>query len=144
MRLAERLESHILQLAAEHGVEVVYRGRGRAARRARRITVSAVRGRATYLVALHELGHVLGPNPRRRLEQEVAAWEWALSQTIVEPTTANYRKILRALESYRLRAARRKDMVTPPAFLDYLELMRGLADDARDGEEALAGAVRDG
>lgn len=126
-RLAERLERHARELAAAHGVELVHRGRGLAYRRLRRITVPPIRGRMSYLVALHELGHVLGPNPRLRLEQEVAAWQWALAHAIVEPTPANYRSILRALESYRRRAERRRRMRTPAAFLAYLEYVRALA-----------------
>ena len=126
-RLAARLEQHALALAAEHGVELVYRGRGLAYRRLRRVTVPPIRGRMSCLVALHELGHVAGPNPRLRLEQEVAAWQWALAHTIVEPTQANYRSVARALDSYRLRAGRRRGMRTPPAFLAYLEHVRALA-----------------
>jgi len=126
-RLAVRLDRHARDLAAAHRVELVHRGRGLAYRRARRITVPPIRGRMSYLVALHELGHVVGPNPRLRLEQEVAAWQWALAHTIVEPTPANYRSIARALGSYRLRAERRRGMRTPPAFLAYLEHVRGLA-----------------
>jgi hypothetical protein len=125
--LAERLERHACELAAAHGVELAYRGRGLAYRRRRRITVPPIRGRMSYLVALHELGHVLGPNPRLRLEQEVAAWQWALAHAIVEPTPANYRSILRALESYRRRAERRRRMRTPPVFLAYLGHVRALA-----------------
>jgi hypothetical protein len=126
-RLAERLEAHVHELAAAHGVEVVYQGRGIGYRRSRRVTVPPIRGRTTYLTALHELGHVLGPNPRLRLEQEVAAWEWALDCAIVSPTRANYLSVLRSLESYRQRAQRRRGMVTPLAFLDYLERIRALA-----------------
>jgi hypothetical protein len=123
----EKLAAHVHQLAEQHGVEVVYQGRGIGYRRERRITIPDVRGRVTYLTALHELAHVVGPNPDRRLEQEIAAWKWALDNSVIEPTPATYRSILRCLENYRSRAERWASMVIPGGYDEYLEELRELS-----------------
>lgn len=114
------LEQHIQTIAESEGVEVIHRGSGRACRSQRWVSITPVRGQVSYLVALHELGHVLGPNPPLRLSQEAAAWKWALDNTIVEPTTASYRSILRRLDSYLGRAQRWKNMQIPDDFMDFL------------------------
>lgn len=102
--VAERLAAHVEALAAEHRVTIEHRGSGIAYRRARLVTIPPVRGRATYFTALHEIGHIAGPNPRRRLDQEVAAWRWALEHALEDPTPAVARGIVRDLRSYRRRA----------------------------------------
>jgi hypothetical protein len=119
-------ENHIHDLAKSHEVEVIYRGNGRACRSKRWITIPPIKGQVTYLLALHELGHIVGPNPRLRLEQEVEAWRWALDHAECDPTPATIRSIVRRLESYERRARRWKNMQTPPEFIAYLERLRGL------------------
>ncbi len=111
------LEEHVRALAARRGVEVEFSASRRArafraapSRRLRaRIVVPPVRGQVSYLVALHELGHLLSPGNRslRQLEREADAWRFALRHSLVEPTPATARSLLRSLESYLLRAQRR-------------------------------------
>jgi hypothetical protein len=93
---------HIQSLAREHDVEIVIRkgSRGRASRRQRLIKIPAVRGQVSYLVALHELGHIVGRYPKLRHDREVAAWRWALDNSIDEPTAASYERIAESLASY--------------------------------------------
>jgi hypothetical protein len=118
---AARLAEHVQRLADEHGVTIEHQGRGIGYRKQRRITVPPVRGRASYFVALHELGHVVGPNPRRRLDQETAAWQWALDHALDDPTPAVARMIARCLRSYRARAERAAfGTVLPDGFDDFL------------------------
>ena len=118
------LEQHVHDIAKREGIEVVYRGSGLAYRRKRRITIAPILGQVSYLIALHELGHVLGPNPGLRLAQEAAAWKWALDHSIVEPTPASYRSIVRRLDSYGRRAERWANMKRPPEFDEFLNRMR--------------------
>lgn len=125
--LAERLAEHVDRLAREHGVEIIHRGAGIAYRRERRITIAPVRGRFSYLVALHELAHVVGPQSRLRLSQEIEAWEWALAHAIVDPTPANYRSILRCLDAYGKRQQRWASMKRPPEFDPFVARLRALA-----------------
>jgi hypothetical protein len=79
--------------------------RGRRAR----VVVPPVRGQVSYLVALHELGHVLsrGNASLRQLEREADAWRFALRHSLVEPTAATARSLLRSLDSYLRRAEAR-------------------------------------
>lgn len=126
--VAARLHEHVAQIAAEHGVTIKHQGGGIAYRRERRITTPPVRGRATYFTALHELGHVLGPNPRRRLDQEVAAWRWALEHALEPPTPAVAAGIARCLRSYRARAERAAfGTVLPDGFDAFLAEVDALA-----------------
>ena len=108
--------AHVLALADAAGVQrtdVARSGRARATRRTRAVAIPEIRSLRSYLVALHELGHVIGANPRLRLDQEVAAWNWALAHTRFEPTDACWRMIGRALGSYVARAVRRPGMRVP-------------------------------
>lgn len=51
--------------------------RGRAWRKSRKVRIPEVKSAITYALALHELGHVIGRQSGRRLDQDVQAWEWA-------------------------------------------------------------------
>jgi len=121
---AAALERHVHALAEEGNVELVVSAtrrplamrsspsRGRRAR----VVVPPVRGQVSYFVALHELGHVLsrGNASLRQLEREADAWRFALRHSLVEPTAATARSLLRSLDSYLRRAqarARRGDRV---------------------------------
>ena len=129
MSKAERYAEHVLSLAQTLGVEVVVQGGGRANRRRRRVKIPAIRGQVSYLVALHELGHIaVKPEPVLRLDQEVAAWEWALANTLDEPTLATWRSILRCLESYEERAERWSSMKRSLRWIDYLARVRQIVD----------------
>ena len=78
-----------------------------------------MRGQVTYFIALHEVGHLIGPGRSgTRLEKEAAAWRWALASSLVEPTDACRRRIGKRLRSYvtwaELRQHRRRPPVLPP------------------------------
>lgn len=79
------LHQHILELCLKHGVTVQWRtsNRGTAYRKERRVSIPLVRSARTYALALHELGHVLGQQSGRRLDQEVQAWQWAKANALV-------------------------------------------------------------
>ena len=70
-------------------------------------------------MALHEIGHLIGPGRSgTRLEKEAAAWRWALHESVVEPTDACRRRIGRRLRSYvswaQPRQYRHRPPVIPP------------------------------
>jgi hypothetical protein len=118
------LDAHVDELCDLHSVERLNGGRGRAIRRGGcgevtlQIRIPPVRGQVTYFVALHEIGHLIGPGRSGpRLEQEAAAWRWALANAIVEPTQASRRSMGRRLRSYvrwaELRQHRRRRPAIP-------------------------------
>lgn len=79
---AANLTAHVETLASIGGVHIDWRDRcaGRAWRKARKVRLAKITDRTRdrrYAVALHELGHVLGLNPKSRIERESAAWDWA-------------------------------------------------------------------
>jgi hypothetical protein len=54
----------------------------------------------TYAVALHELGHILGPHQtKERLWKEIGAWIWAKQRAKEWPPAAQ-RKLEDCLQSY--------------------------------------------
>lgn len=120
-RTVRDLNDHVYQLADQHHVIILYKGRGMAYRHKRFITIPPIKGQVTYFVALHELGHIIGPNPSRVLDKERAAWEWALANTIVEPSPATLRSIQRYVCSHLYRAQRRRGMVVPDGFVEWVE-----------------------
>ncbi len=138
---ADTLERHIDELCARHGIRRrdgsgravlirVRRGDGRIERRLE-IRIPAVRGQVSYFVALHEIGHLVGEGRSgRRLEQEAAAWRFALREALVEPTDATRRRLGRRLRSYvtwaERRARRRIPPHIPPAADPFWELLAWL------------------
>lgn len=87
-------------------------------RRTIAIRIPPVRGQVTYFVALHEIGHLVGPGRSgTRLEKEAAAWRFALRESVVEPSDACRRRIGKRLRSYvtwaELRQHRRRPPVLP-------------------------------
>jgi hypothetical protein len=112
--------------------------------------VPPVRGQVSYFVALHELGHVLsrGNASLRQLEREADAWRFALGHSLVDPTPATARSLLRSLESYLRRAearARRGDRIRaaiPDADSDYWRLLDELAGLSRTPSRPAASATR--
>src|SRR5262245_55175083 len=123
MSKADAYRLHVERLAERYDIEIVVGDNisARASRRKRRIKIKPIRGQVTYLVALHEMGHVVGPNPSLRLSQEVEAWKWALDHSVVEPTPASYRSIHRSLVSYSRRQERWASMKRPEDFDRFLE-----------------------
>jgi hypothetical protein len=74
-----------------------------------------VRGQVTYFVALHEIGHLVGPGRSgTRLEKEAAAWRWALSNAAIEPTESARRSMGKRLRSYVVWAERCQHRRRPP------------------------------
>lgn len=132
------LDRHVDELCELHGIVRLTGSRGRAevqrrnGRRTIAIRIPPVRGQVTYFVALHEIGHLVGPGRSgTRLEKEAAAWLFALREARVEPSDACRRRIGRRLRSYvtwaQLRQHRRRPPVLPPpdapfwSLLGYLE-----------------------
>ena len=116
------LDAHIDRLCAEYGVERLAGGRrgiafrhGLAGRRTRCIRIPPVKSQVTYAVALHEIGHLVGPGRSgTRLEKEAAAWRWALAKSAVELSDAARWSAGRRLRSYVLWAENRQHRKTPP------------------------------
>ena len=93
---------HVVEIARTHRVVVVFdkllaADDGVAVSEARMIVVHPVFEETTYMVAMHELGHVLAPGghgtidkslpPLQQIislmDQEDAAWEWARANAIM-------------------------------------------------------------
>ena len=134
----DALDRHVDELCDAHGILRLNGSRGRAevhrlgGRRTTAIRIPPVRGQVTYFIALHEVGHLIGPGRSgTRLEKEAAAWRWALAASRVEPSEACRRRIGKRLRSYvtwaELRQHRRRPPVLPPpgsafwSLLAYLE-----------------------
>lgn len=103
--------AHIARVCKIEDIKVLGHTRGgRAYRRSRWIKIRPVKSAITYAVALHEIGHILGPRQNEtRLYAEVGAWEWAKANAIVW----NYQmedKLRKSLLSY-LRWSERKKRV---------------------------------
>ena len=113
------LEAHLAELCKEHGIKlagVSRRGRATRWRGGRReIAVPEIRGQVSYFIALHEIGHLVGPGRSApRLEAEANAWLWALQNSAVEPTPATRRSISRRLQGYLEWAQNRQYRRVPP------------------------------
>lgn len=106
--------AHVARICKIESIEVSSHSRGgRAWRRDRRIAIRPVKTAITYAIAMHEIGHILGPRQLgSRLDKEVGAWEWAKANAIewTEPMDATMRKLLR---SYLAWAARSKQAKRP-------------------------------
>jgi hypothetical protein len=138
-RTPAELDTHVDRLCAEHGITREHGGRrgtafrrGPAGRRTPHIRIPPVKSQVTYAVALHEIGHLVGPGRSgTRLEKEAAAWRWALATSIVKLSDATRRSAGRRLRSYVTWAELRQHRRTPPvlpargspfwSFLAYLE-----------------------
>ena len=80
------LEAHVEEICEHHGIELAGASRrGRATRwrgGRRQIAIPEVRGQVSYFIALHEIGHLVGPGRSApRLEAEANAWLWALANS---------------------------------------------------------------
>jgi hypothetical protein len=133
-RGVELMEAHIEDLCRQYDIELAgSSARGRAIRwRGGRLEISIppIRGQVSYFIALHEIGHLVGPGRSRpRLESEANAWLWALENSAVEPTQATLGSISRRLRGYLEWARNRQHRRVPPriperdhAFWSLLEL----------------------
>jgi hypothetical protein len=113
------MEAHVRALCAEHGIELAgASSRGRATRwRGGRLEISIppIKGQVSYFIAIHEIGHLVGPGRSApRLEAEANAWVWALRNRAVEPTMATRRAIVRRLQGYLAWAQNRQYRKVPP------------------------------
>jgi hypothetical protein len=135
---AHILDRHVGDLCTAHDID---RGNGRRSGRAIRrgrgrtstlhIRIPPIRGQVTYLVALHEIGHLVGPGRSgTRLEKEAAAWRWAVEHSLVAPTDAARRSMGRRLRSYvrwaELRQHRRRPPSIPPSSSPFWTLLAEL------------------
>ena len=119
-------EDHINSLLAEHSVSVDWRDRtnARSWRKSRRVRLERVRGASTYAIALHEIGHVVGPQSGRRLDKEAQAWRWA-EQNALEWTDGMARLAARCVETYLRWCERRRGVWVPPQNHDSRRLAAG-------------------
>lgn len=113
------LEAHVEEICAENRIHVSGASRrGRAIRYVGgdlEISIPEIRGQVSYLVALHEIGHLIGPGRSApRLESEANAWAWALDVSCVEPTAASLRSIGKRLDGYLRWAQARQHRQRPP------------------------------
>jgi hypothetical protein len=101
--------AHIARICKIESITLhIYSGNGRAYRKSRRIKIRPVKTAKTYAVALHEIGHILGPRQSStRLDQEVGAWEWA-ERNALEWTPAMSATRARCLNAYLVWSLRRR------------------------------------
>ena len=124
--MIEDYQNHIHSLLREHGIEADWRGRtaARSWRRTRRVRLEPIRGASTYAIALHEIGHVVGPQSGPRLNKEAQAWRWA-EDNAIEWTDGMARLAARMIETYLKWASRRRGAWVPPASHDSRLIARG-------------------
>jgi len=141
-RKRDELANHIDRLCLQHDIDIVERkARGAWARkRGRTISVRPVKTERTYIVALHEIGHIIGRNRSgRRLEQEAAAWDFVLEQSIVPLSDASYAFMLRCLDSYLHRASSsRRTMVIPEKGHRFWVTYEAIAQRGADGNSRIS------
>lgn len=109
------MRAHIGALCVRHNVAVGTHSRGgNASRRGRFINIRPVKSAITYAVALHELGHVLGPwQSQPRLYKEAGAWRWALENAMIWSAPMQ-KTMVRSLMSYLKWQRRRSKYVRLP------------------------------
>jgi hypothetical protein len=101
------LRHHVERLCTEHGIQARERRRsgGAAIKRQRLVSIRPVKTERTYVIALHEIGHIVGRNRGgRRLEQESAAWDYVIEKAIIPLSAESYDFMRKALLSYLNRA----------------------------------------
>jgi hypothetical protein len=71
---------HVAKLCRENHIIVIEKigSRGRAFPKRHTVRIPPVKTDVTYALALHEIGHILGEQPKGRLAREAAAWRWAM------------------------------------------------------------------
>jgi hypothetical protein len=106
---------HIDMLLETHGIAVDWRDRtaARAWRKSRRVRLERIKGASTYAMALHEIGHIVGPQGTRRLDKEAQAWVWA-QETAIEWTDGMARFAARCIESYLVWCDSHRSAWVPP------------------------------
>lgn len=119
-------EEHINILLVQHGIAVDWRARTkpRAWRRPRKVRLEPIRGASSYAVALHEIGHVVGPQSGRRLDKEAQAWRWAQENSI-EWTDGMARLAARCIQTYLVWCERKRGAWVPPKKHDSRRIANG-------------------
>jgi hypothetical protein len=80
------LHAHVLQIARDAGIDITWRAPYASAfLRSRRIQLQGTRidDTVAYIVALHELGHLLGTPGRTKHADEHRAWDWAKDHALI-------------------------------------------------------------
>ncbi|GLR77503.1 hypothetical protein TSO5_26130 [Azospirillum sp. TSO5] len=110
-----QMAAHIAHLCETHEIVIEGHSRGgRAFRKERRVKIRPVKSAATYAVALHEVGHILGPwQSQTRLCSEAGAWMWAKEHALLW-TPVMEQKLRACLASYMHWATRRSNHVSMP------------------------------
>jgi len=109
----QTFQSHIEQLLLRNQITVTWSGSGgRAWRKTQRVRLSPVKLEITYAVALHEIGHILGDQPKTRIDREVAAWQWARAYAI-EWTPVMQAAAVKRLNNYIAWSRRHQTMKAP-------------------------------
>lgn len=110
------LQDHIKRLVIDNQISCRWKRSGyggRAWRQARIVYLPPIKSPITYAVALHEIGHIVGPNPGRRLEKEAAAWLWAKNNAIMW-NAAMAKKAAKSIQTYLNWCERKKGAWVPP------------------------------
>lgn len=106
----EAMAKHVATLCAENQISVAsHSNGGRAFRKDRLVKIRPVKSAVTYAIALHEVGHVLGPMQNgARLEKEAGAWLWARNHAALW-TPLMQEQMVKSLRSYLRWAQRNQD-----------------------------------
>jgi hypothetical protein len=111
------MANHVRRLCEQHNIETLLRSSpgGRAWAKKRKIHIKPVKTQTTYIIALHEIAHIVYPPARHgnRLLKEANAWKWTIEHSIVKLKPATYAKVQRYLGSYLAKANRSKNMKIP-------------------------------
>lgn len=112
----KQLANHILSLLMQHAIAVTWveGTKGLAWVKTRRVRLRPIKTQTTYAVALHEIGHIVGDQPKTKLDREAAAWEWAMQNALVW-TQVTHTKMQRCLQSYMDAAQRKRYRPSPRA-----------------------------
>ncbi len=112
----KQLANHIISLLLQHTIAVTWKDgtSGRAWVKTRRVRLRPVKTQKTYAVALHEIGHIVGDQPKARLDREAAAWEWAMRNAL-KWTRITHATMQRCLQSYMDAAQRKRYRPSPRA-----------------------------
>ena len=122
--------NHIRQLAEQHGIAMEgHSSGGRAFRKTRTIKTKPVKSAITYALALHEIGHIVGPwQSQARLFKEAGAWKWAMDNAAVW-TAVMHSYMVKSLTSYLNWAERKRNRgvrnapIIPPEGHEFWDLL---------------------
>lgn len=122
----QEMRDHIDQVCQRDDIRIGSHSRGgSASKRARFIRIRPVKSAITYAIALHEIGHVLGPwQSQPRLYKEAGAWKWALDNAICW-TPPMQKTMIRSLNSYlRWQKRRHRHVRLPEPEHEFWSLMK--------------------